>query len=87
MKRRLYKFILRVLYPMWGNAIVDMLLKNFPKGYASEFMELFVGEKAGVITTTKSCGCIAEVVHDPKRHVWSLTIDYSNCKNQQRFKK
>lgn len=56
-------------------AIDTAIIRSFPYGFCTELVR-----STGIRTLTKPCGCVLKAEHDLKRHVWVLTIDYSNCK-------
>jgi hypothetical protein len=67
--------------------------KEFRQGYLSRFLErMFSGSfwnmvrmlkgAAGKVTENHPCGCVLTAEHDPQKHVWVYTLDYSKC--QQR---
>jgi len=41
--------------------------------------------KAGIVTDKRPCGCILKGEHQPDKHLWIFTLDYSNCKQMKEF--
>jgi len=58
-----------------SEAISMAIIRAFPHGFCTE-----LAMSTGMRTLTKSCGCFLKAEHDPKRHIWVLTIDYSKCR-------
>jgi len=47
-------------------------------------MRLLKGE-AGIVEDRRPCGCILKGQHEPEKHLWTFTLDYSNCKQMKAF--
>jgi len=58
-----------------SDAIAMAILRSFPAGFCKELIR-----STGTRTITKSCGCFLKAEHDPERHRWILTVDYSKCR-------
>ena len=54
-----------------GQAIV----RSFPHGFVSE-----IANSGGIRTMTQPCGCVLKAEHQTDKHMWILTVDYSNCR-------
>ena len=72
--RRLLKAIKRKM----DEILVANILAAFPEGFGHELKGT-----AGVITTTRPCGCFIKAEHIPEKCLWILTADYSKCKNRK----
>jgi len=43
---------------------------------------LLKGE-AGIVTDKRPCGCVLTGEHQPDKHLWIFTLDYSHCQQMK----
>ena len=73
------KQLLKAIKRRIDEILIANIIAAFPKGFGQELRGT-----AGVITTTRPCGCVIKAEHIPEKCLWILTSDYSNCKHRKR---